>query len=109
MIYSFIYSPRKGTPAAEWEQIPMEIKNARYDRLIALQNEIAQKKNDRLVGKSLRVLCDGESKNNPELYAGRTEGNVIVFFEGTPEDKGKYVNVTVSRAEPFALYGEKTK
>jgi tRNA-2-methylthio-N6-dimethylallyladenosine synthase len=109
MLYSFIYSPRKGTPAAEWEQIPMEVKNARYDRLIALQNEIALNKNSRLVGKTLRVLCDGVSKNNPDLYAGRTEGNVIAFFEGTPEDTGNYVTVTVSRAEAFALYGEKTK
>ena len=108
MLYSFIYSPRKGTPAATREdQIPPTIKSARFERLLAVQNEIAVAKNQPLVGKTLRVLCDGVSKNNPALYAGRTEGNKIAFFEGTPEDRGQYVNFVVERADAFALYGRK--
>lgn len=108
MLYSFIYSPRKGTPAAEMEyQIPREIQNARFDRLLALQNEIALEKNSPTVGKTVKVLCDGESKTNSEMYSGRTEGNKIVFFEGAPEDKGKFVSVKIERAEAFALYGKK--
>ena len=110
MLYSFIYSPRKGTPAAEMEdQISREIQNARFDRLLETQNAIALEKNLPMVGKTVRVLCDGESKTNSETYSGRTEGNKIVFFEGAPEDKGRFVNVKIDRAEAFALYGEKVK
>ncbi|MBQ8432662.1 MAG: tRNA (N6-isopentenyl adenosine(37)-C2)-methylthiotransferase MiaB [Clostridia bacterium] len=107
MLYSFIYSPRKGTPAAEMEQVPREIQNARFDRLLALQGEIAKAKNQPLVGKPLRVLCDGVSKNNPALYSGRTEGNKIAFFEGAPEDTGKFVDFVADRADAFAFYGKK--
>ncbi len=107
MIFSFIYSPRKGTPAAEMEQIPENIKSERFARLLEVQNEISLSKNLPLVGKTLRVLCDGVSKNNDELLSGRTEGNKIVFFGGDSSDEGKYLNIKIDRAEAFALYGEK--
>ena len=107
MLYSFIYSPRKGTPAAEMEQIPPAVKSARFERLLAEQNAIATEKNQPLVGKTLRVLCDGISKNNAALYAGRTEGNKIAFFEGAPEDTGRYVQFLVEKADAFALYGRR--
>ncbi len=108
MIYSFIYSPRKGTPAAEMEcQVPNEIKSERFKRLLSVQNEIAFELNQREVGKTLRVLCDGISKNNEDVYSGRTEGNKIVFFDGEPNDTGKYLDIKIERAEAFALYGEK--
>ena len=63
--------------------------------------------NNPLVGKTLRVLCDGVSKNNAALFAGRTEGNKIAFFEGCDEDTGKFVDFWVERADAFALYGRK--
>ena len=108
MIYSFIYSPRKGTPAAEMEcQIPDSVKSERFNRLLAVQNEIAFELNQQEVGKTLRVLCDGISKNNEKVYSGRTEGNKIVFFDGDESDTGKYINVKIDRAEAFALYGQK--
>ena len=108
MIYSFIYSPRRGTPAAEMEdQIPQEIKSARFERLLAVQNEISLAKNKPFVGKTVRVLCDGLSKTNDKIYSGRTEHSKIVFFDGCEEDTGRFVNVRIDRAEPFALYGEK--
>ncbi len=107
MLYSFIYSPRKGTPAAEWEQVDPAVKSARFARLLEVQNAIAVERNQPLVGKTLRVLCDGVSKNNPALYAGRTEGNKIAFFEGKPEDTGRYVDFLVERADAFALYGKR--
>ena len=108
MLYSFIYSPRKGTPAAEMEdQVPPAVKSARFERLLAVQNAIALEKNQPLVGKTLRVLCDGVSKTNPALYSGRTEGNKIAFFEGSPADTGTYVDFQVDRADAFALYGQK--
>ena len=107
MLYSFIYSPRKGTPAAEMEQVEPKVKSARFDRLLALQNEIAKKKNQPLVGKVQRVLCDGVSKNNSDLYSGRTEGNKIAFFEGVSSDTGRFVDFVADRADAFAFYGKK--
>ena len=106
MIYSFIYSPRKGTPAAEMEgQIAAKAKSERFERLLAVQNEISLEANKPMVGKTIRVLCDGISKNNKLVYSGRSEGGKIVFFEGEPSDTGNFLAVTIERAEPFALYG----
>ena len=108
MTYSFIYSPRKDTPAAAMEcQIPDEIKGERFNRLLEVQNEIALEKNKPMEDKIIRVLCDGPSKNNGDVYSGRSEGNKIVLFDGDESDIGKFVNLKITRAETFALYGEK--
>ena len=107
MLYSFIYSPRKGTPAAEMEQVPAKVKSERFERLLALQNAIGLEKNEALLNRPLRVLCDGASKKDPSLYSGRTDGNKIAFFKGTPEDVGSFVSFSAERADAFALYGEK--
>ena len=106
-IFSFIYSPRNGTPAAKMEgQIPKEIQNERFARLIELQNEISKQKNDALVGKRVRVLCDGVSKNDPSFLEGRTEQDKIVIFKGSAELEGRFVELSVTRADTFNLYGE---
>ena len=108
MTYSFIYSPRKDTPAAAMDcQIPDGIKGERMNRLLETQNEIALEKNKPLEGKILKVLCDGKSKNNEEVYSGRTEGNKIVLFDGDESDVGKFISIKITRAETFALYGDK--
>ncbi|MBO4308941.1 MAG: tRNA (N6-isopentenyl adenosine(37)-C2)-methylthiotransferase MiaB [Clostridia bacterium] len=108
MIFSFIYSPRKGTPAAEMaEQVSPEAQHERFDRMLALQNEIGTEKNQALLGVPVRVLCDGPSKNNPDLMCGRTEGNKIAFFKGETDDVGKFVTFRAERADAFAFYGEK--
>ncbi len=108
MTYSFIYSPRKDTPAAAMTcQIPDEVKGERFNRLLALQNDIALEKNKPMEGKTVRVLCDGPSKNNENVYSGRTEGNKIVLFDGNEKDIGKFVELKIVRAETFALFGEK--
>lgn len=106
MIYSFQYSPRKGTPAAEMEQIPQDVKQERFDRMLALQNSISLEQNKTNEGKVLRVLCEGASKNNTDTYFGRTEGGKIVFFEPCPENVGRFVNVDIERGDTFALYGK---
>ena len=107
MIYSFQYSPRKGTPAAEMDcQIPKEVKGARFDRMLALQNEISFELNKALEGKTVRVLCDGPSKSNENVFSGRTEGGKIVFFDGEDNDIGKFLNVNIERADTFALSGK---
>lgn len=106
MLYSFIYSARVGTPAATWEQVPAATQSERFDRLLALQNEIAAEKNAAAVGQTLRVLCDGVSKTDSSVLSGRTDGNKIVFFAGNAEAlTGRFVPVTIDRAEPYALYG----
>lgn len=106
-IFSFIYSPRKGTPAAEMEeQVPDPVKSERFARLIALQNEITLEKNRELVGKTFTVLCDGKSKNNEKYLEGRTEHDRIVIFEGDGIKAGDRVELTVTRADTFNLFGE---
>ena len=74
---------------------------------IKRKKEIGEEKNQALLHKPMRVLCDGVSKSNPALYSGRTEGNKIAFFEGTPEDTGKYITFEAERADAFAFYGKK--
>ena len=88
-------------------QIPDGIKGERMNRLLETQNEIALEKNKPLEGKILKVLCDGKSKNNENVYSGRTEGNKIVLFDGDENDIGKFINIKITRAETFALYGDK--
>ena len=106
MIFSFLYSKRKGTPAAKMEgQVPPEVQHARFERLLALQNEIAKEKNQPLIGKPLRVLCDGPSKNNPALLSGRTDGNKIAFFAGDERNTGRFLTFVADRADAYALYG----
>ena len=105
MIYSFIYSPRKGTPAAAMEgQLPHGVSAARMDRLLSVQNEIAAAQNEKLVGKTVRVLSEGRSKNDKNTFTGRTEQNKIVFF-GDPVAEGAWVSVKIDRAAAFALWG----
>ena len=107
MIYSFIYSPRKGTPAAEMEdQVPSSVQSERFNRLLNLQNDIAYKINQKYLGQTVRVLCDGPSKNNPGVLSGRTEGNKIVLFNGSTDLMGKFVNIKITKCETFALVGE---
>ena len=106
MLYSFIYSPRKGTPAAEMEQLSDSVKSERFQRLLDLQNAIAAEKNQPMQNTAVRVLCDGESKGDSTVYSGRTEGGKIVFFDGTPDMVGQFVTVRINKTEAFALWGE---
>ena len=107
MIFSFLYSPRKGTPAAAMpDQVPPDVAHERFDRLLALQNAIGLEKNRELVGRVQRVLCDGPSKNDPTVLSGRTDGNKIAFFAGDPADAGKFLLFRADRADAFAFYGE---
>ena len=107
MIYSFIYSPRAGTPAAKMEnQIPEEVKSARMQKLLAVQDEISLEINQSLVGKALRVLVDGKSKNDANTYAGRSEAGKLVHFKSEADLSGRFATVRITRAEPFCLHGE---
>lgn len=107
MIYSFIYSPRNGTPAAKMEnQVPANVKSERMQRLLEVQNQISLEKNQEAVGKVLRVLAEGPSKNDSEVFTGRTETNKLVHFVADDSCIGKFIDVKITRAEPFNLRGE---
>ncbi len=106
MLYSFIYSPRKGTPAAEMEQVPDEVKSARFNRLLETQNAIAADKNAPAMGTTVRILCDGASKSDPDVQSGRTEGGKIVFFRSDADKAGQFARVHITKTEPFALWGD---
>ena len=88
-------------------QIPDDVKGERMNRLLDAQNAIALRKNKPMENAVIKVLCDGPSKNNENVYSGRTEGNKIVLFDGDEGNIGKFVNIKITRAETFALYGEK--
>nr|WP_309099413.1 tRNA (N6-isopentenyl adenosine(37)-C2)-methylthiotransferase MiaB [Fredinandcohnia onubensis] len=105
--YTFIYSPREGTPAAKMEDnIPMEVKKERLQRLNALVNEISAKKNLAYKGQTVEVLVEGESKNNPEVLAGYTSKNKLVNFKGPKSAIGKIVKVKIIQAKTWTLDGE---
>ncbi|MBQ7355217.1 MAG: tRNA (N6-isopentenyl adenosine(37)-C2)-methylthiotransferase MiaB [Clostridia bacterium] len=105
-IYSFLYSPRKGTPAAEMPPVPQEIKAARFQRLLDTQYEIALAKAEALVGSLQTVLVEGRSKTDDTRLTGRTEQNRLVHFEGDDALIGKEAVIRITRAEPHALFGE---
>ncbi len=107
MLFTFIYSKRTGTPAAVMEnQIDEKTKGERLSRLLKVQESIAEAKNREYIGKTVRVLCEGASKTNSEKLTGRTEGNKIVLFDGDASLEGKFINVKISDAAAFALYGD---
>lgn len=104
--FTFLYSVRKGTPAAEYEdQIPEEIKHERFNRLVDLINEGSAAKNAAYVGRIEKVLVEGVSKKNDETLTGRTDGFKLVDFEGPKELIGQMVDVEITEGKTFSLSG----
>ena len=105
--YTFIYSPREGTPAAKMkDNVPMEVKKERLQRLNALVNEISAQKMKEYEGKVVEVLVEGESKNNPDILAGYTRKNKLVNFKGPKSAIGQLVKVKITKAKTWTLDGE---
>jgi tRNA-2-methylthio-N6-dimethylallyladenosine synthase len=104
--FVFRYSPRRDTPAAEVpDQIDEHIKEQRNQDLLRVVNESTRRSGQRLVGRSVEVLCEGPSKTNSARLMGRTRTNKIVVFEGTEKLIGEIVDVHVQHANGFSLYG----
>jgi tRNA-2-methylthio-N6-dimethylallyladenosine synthase len=105
--FSFIYSPRPGTPAAFFpDDIPLNIKK---ERLRILQDRIllnAKKISESMIGKVETILVVGPSKKNPQELSGRTENNRVVNFKGSPDSIGQLVPVNITEALPNSLRGE---
>jgi tRNA-2-methylthio-N6-dimethylallyladenosine synthase len=103
--YTFQYSPRSGTPAATMEgQIEKPVVQERFDRLVALQNQISLEKNEESVGRIEEVLVEGPSKKDPSVTTARTRGNKPVHAPGVFEP-GSYLEVEITRAAPHHLLG----
>ncbi|WP_055108380.1 tRNA (N6-isopentenyl adenosine(37)-C2)-methylthiotransferase MiaB [Paenibacillus ihumii] len=101
--FTFIYSPREGTPAAVMEDnVPMEVKKERLQRLNEVVNEHCRMSNDLMAGKIVEVLVEGESKNNADVLSGRTRSNKLVHFEGSKDLIGKFVHVEIT--DPMTWY-----
>ena len=103
-LFTFIFSPRTGTPAASMEDpTPKEEKNRRFDKLCALQNSISVEIHNGYVGKTLRCLVDGADK---DTLTARTEGGRLVRFQGPECLIGTYQNLTITGATTWSLTGE---
>lgn len=108
-VFSFIYSPRKGTPAAEMpDHIPPEVSRERMARLLDLQQKIQKENNEKLVGKIIRALCEGESRSDPNFYSARSDGGKLIHFKKMEGEDltGKFVSLRITEARAIMLLGE---
>ena len=103
-LFTFIFSPRIGTPAAKMEDpTPKAEKNQRFDRLCELQNRISEEIHEGYVGKVFRCLVDGVDK---DLLTARTEGGRLVRFAGCESLIGTYQNIKITGSTTWSLSGE---
>lgn len=104
--FTFVYSPRKGTKAAEFpEQVPEQIKQQRIVGLIELQSELTYKSNLRYVGKKELILVEDVSKKDEQSICGRTDSGKMVNFKGPKEKIGSFVPVEILEAKRTTLLG----
>jgi tRNA-2-methylthio-N6-dimethylallyladenosine synthase len=104
--FSFVYSRRPGTPASNLvDDTPEEQKKARLQRLQAAIDANARRISAAMVGTRQIVLVDGHSKKDPRQFAGRTENNRVVNFDGHPRMLGEFVEVEITEAMPNSLRG----
>ena len=107
MAYIFKYSPRRDTPAADMPgQLSTAEKEDRNERLLRTVNEIAARHYEKLVGTQTQILVEGPSKKNPARMMGRTRCNKIVVFDGSDRHRGQLMDVKITRAGSFTLYGD---
>jgi tRNA-2-methylthio-N6-dimethylallyladenosine synthase len=105
--YIFKYSDRRDTPAAAMpDQVPQSVREERHQRLLALINGIAGGRYEALVGRKMQILVEGPSKRNLERLTGRTRCNKIVVFEGAERHRGQVMDIQITRAGSFTLYGD---
>ncbi|HEY8608814.1 MAG TPA: tRNA (N6-isopentenyl adenosine(37)-C2)-methylthiotransferase MiaB [Noviherbaspirillum sp.] len=108
--FSFIFSPRPGTPAASLQDdTPHEVKLARLQRFQAAIEANARRIGEAMVGSVQRILVEGPSKKNADELQGRTENNRVVNFDGGPDGAslvGKFIDVSIVKANANSLRGE---
>ncbi len=107
MSFSFIYSPRPGTPAADMlDETPLDVKKERLYELQQQINAQAMMYSRQMLDSVQRILVEGPSKKDLMELRGRTENNRVVNFKGTPDLIGQFVDVTISQVLPNSLRGE---
>ena len=103
-LFTFIFSPRPGTPAASMDDpTPREEKNRRFDKLCAVQNAISEQIHNSYVGQVMHCLVDGTDR---DCLTARTEGGRLVRFTGSPELIGTYQNLKITGATTWSLTGD---
>ena len=106
-IFSFIYSKRDGTKAAEMENVSTEEEiNERFKRMLDVQNSLSYECNSFHEGRIEEILVEGQSKTDPSMMTGRNYANKIVNFKGDESLKDKFVKVKITKAQTWILYGE---
>jgi tRNA-2-methylthio-N6-dimethylallyladenosine synthase len=105
--FTFIFSPREGTPAAKLkDDVSMEVKNKRLYELNELINKYSLESNMKYLNTTVKVLIEGRSEKNKDLLMGYTENNKLVNIKGNPENIGKIVNVKITDVKTWYLSGE---
>ena len=106
-LFTFIFSPRVGTPAAKMDD-PMshQEKLANFNRLLALQDAISEEKHAAYIGKTVRCLIDGESDDARYDLTARTPGNRLVRVVGDKSAIGQFRDVKITDANKWSLFGE---
>ncbi|NBI10843.1 tRNA (N6-isopentenyl adenosine(37)-C2)-methylthiotransferase MiaB [Colidextribacter sp. OB.20] len=106
-LFTFIFSPRPGTPAAEMDDpMPREEKLQNFNRLTALQDAISEEKHAAYIGKTVRCLLDGLSDDQRYDLTARTPGNRLVRVVGDPSALGQFRDVKITGANKWSLFGE---
>ena len=104
--FTFVYSPRQGTKAAEMEnRVPEEVQKDRIMRLVELVNSLTRKKSEKYLGKIVEILCEDYDEKK-ELYLGRDEFGRMGYFKSEKDLIGQLVNVKITRANGISLFGE---
>ena len=104
--FTFIYSPREGTPAAGFsDQIPYDIKHERFERLNEVVNKYSLEKNERLSDKTVKVLIDGSSRKDDKSYSGRTDGFKLVNVSSGRDITSQLVDVRITECKTFSIDG----
>ena len=104
--FTFVYSPRNGTPAAEMEQIPANVKKSRITRLVALQNEITKELSEEYIGKEFEILIEDVNPKYEGTVCGRTDSGRLVTIPGDPADVGKFARVLILESRSASLFGK---
>jgi len=109
LLFTFLYSPRPGTPAASYDDpTTAEEKQSRFEKLLRAQDEIVAEKQAALQDKRMRLLIDGTSKNETYPFTARTEGNLLVCVRGNDCKVGDFVNAVIEKTSLRCLYARRT-
>jgi tRNA-2-methylthio-N6-dimethylallyladenosine synthase len=104
--FTFVYSPRQGTKAAEMEnRVPEEVQKDRIMRLVELVNSLTRKKSEKYLGKTVEILCEDYDEKKG-LYLGRDEFGRMGYFQSETDKIGEFVTLKITKANGISLYGE---